>query len=145
MPLSFFRRLAPASLACVLALPGPGLAQSGNFGLELNSTQDADGACRVTFVATNNTGVDLTAVSYEVVVWDALGNIPDNGFLVFEFGQMPVGKTKVVQFDIPQRGCLDISRILINDQTACRSAVGDHDFCVANLVANSRSTVRFGK
>lgn len=134
-----------AALALALGLPSVGVAQSGNFGLELNSVQDMSGACRVTFVATNNTGVGLTAASYEVVIWDGLGNIPGDGFLVLEFGRMPVGKTKVLQFDLPNRACSDISRILINDLAECSSLAGEHEFCLTGLVANSRSTIQFGK
>lgn len=130
---------------CAPLIPAAGHAQSGNFGLELNSVQDVESTCRVTFVATNNTGIGLTEASYEVVVWDSLGGIPNDGFLVFEFGRMPVGKTKVVQFDLPNRPCNDVSRILINDLAACKSPAGDHDFCLTGLVANSRSTIQFGK
>lgn len=140
------RRCSSVLAACAVAvLPMPVSAQSGNFGLELNSVRDVEEACRLTFVATNNTGVGLVAASYEVVLWDGLGNIPDDGFLVFEFGRMPVGKTKVVQFDLSGWSCNNISRVLINDQTECRSPSGDHDFCLTGLVANSRSTIRFGK
>lgn len=135
----------PALVAALGGLPTAGLAQSGNFGLELNSVQDVDNACRVTFVATNNTGVGLTEAAYEVVIWDGAGNIPLDGFLVFGFGRMPVGKTKVVQFDLPNRPCTNVSRILINDLAACTSLAGEHEFCLTGLIANSRSTVHFGK
>lgn len=139
------RFILPALLGLTLISPAPVAAQSGNLGLELNSMQDVDGICRATFVATNNTGIGLAALSYEVAIWDRFGTIPLDGLLVFDFGQMPVGKTKVVQFDLPDRTCGDISRVLINDTVECRSAEAEHDFCLTALIANSRGTMPFGQ
>ncbi len=121
-----------------LGLPPGALAQTpgGNFELELNTATDVPGACRLTFVATNGTGVALTATSYEVAVFGEAGVF--STIVVLEFGELPLNKTRVVQFDIPEQSCANLSRILINGQDQCTSASGDSDLCMTALSASSR-------
>lgn len=111
--------------------------------LELNNATDVDGACRLTYVATNGTGVTLEGLSYEIVLYDPEGIVPDDGFLLFEFGAIPEGKTKVVQFMLENRDCASISRVLVNDVAECRSATGEHDFCLDGLSVTSRNAIGF--
>lgn len=118
-------------------------AQSGNFELELNTAADVPQACRLTFVATNGTGVALTSTSYEVAAFDSKGVV--SSILVLEFGELPLNKTRVVQFDLPNLACADLSRILVNGQDQCKSASGDQDVCMKALSASSRiPTIPFG-
>jgi len=136
------RRLALAGLMVVAAAPA--FSQSGNFELELNTAADVAGACRLTFVATNGTSVALTQTSYNVAIFDAKGAA--SSILILEFGDLPLNKTRVVQFDLPDRPCADVSRILVNDQDACTSAEGDSNVCLASLSASSRiPTIPFGQ
>lgn len=118
------------------------MAQSGNFALELNTATDVGDGCQLTYVATNNTGIALTETAYQVALFDE--NSLVSGTLVLEFGALPVGKTKVVQFNLAGKPCASISRILINDISACRSADGDHDFCMSGLITNSRGDIQLG-
>ena len=125
------------ALFCALALAAaPVVAQTGNFELELNTSADVEGACRLTFVATNNTGKSLTKADYEVAVFDASGAVSQ--ILVLEFGELPLSKTRVVQFDLPQTKCEDLSRILVNTADACESGDGALDVCMKYLSASSR-------
>ena len=118
-------------------------AENGDFDVELNTALDLPDACRVTFVATNNTGVALTKNGYEVAAFDASGLV--SAILVLEFGQFPVNKTRVVQFDLPKMKCGDISRLLVNGQDSCETADGKQDICIKVLKASSRiETIPFG-
>lgn len=118
-------------------------AQTGNFELELNTSTDVDGACRLTFVATNNTGMALTKTAYEVAAFNAEGVVSE--ILVLEFGELPLSKTRVVQFDLPAIKCADLSRILVNSADTCESAEGPQDICMKALSASSRiATMPFG-
>lgn len=124
-------------------MPQGAQAQSGNFELELNTATDVGAGCRLTYVATNNTGIALEKTSYEVVVFDGTGGV--SRILVLEFGQLPVSKTRVVQFDLTDQSCSNISRILVNNAVECSSAEGSHDVCLSALIASSRSqTIQFG-
>lgn len=137
-----FNTTATAAMAAVLAFANPALAQSGNFALELNTATDIGDGCQLTYVATNNTGIALVETAYQVALFDE--NSLVTGTLVLEFGALPVGKTKVVQFNLAGKKCGSISRILINDVSACKSADGDHDFCMSGLITNSRSDIQLG-
>lgn len=137
-----FKAAAATCAAATLALAAPAFAQSGNFALELNTATDISDGCQLTYVATNNTGIALTETSYQVALFDQDSLV--SGTLVLEFGALPVGKTKVVQFNLAGKECASISRILINDVSACKSADGDHDFCLNGLITNSRSDIQLG-
>lgn len=130
--------------ASIAVAPATGLqAQSGNFDLELNSFSDVAEGCRLTFVATNNTGIALTKTSYQVAAFDAAGAV--SALMVLEFGALPLSKTKVVQFDVPAMKCEAITRLLVNDQDSCDSDAGKHDVCIKSLSASSRvQTIPFG-
>lgn len=140
-----FHAVRSIAVAAFLALMtgAPALAQSGNFELELNTAADVPEACRLTFVATNGTGVALTSTSYEVAAFDSKGVV--SSILVLEFGELPLNKTRVVQFDLPKLTCADLSRILVNGQDQCKSADGEQDVCMKALSASSRiPTIPFG-
>ena len=131
-----FRSGLLLSVAVALAPLSDALAQTGNFELELNTAADVGDVCRLTFVATNTTGIELTETSYEVAAFNAEQVV--SALLVLEFGALPLNKTRVVQFDLPQTKCASLSRILVNRQDACRSADGEHDICLKSLSASSR-------
>lgn len=122
---------------------GQALAQTGNFEIELNTSADVDGACRLTFVATNNTGLSLTKTAYEVAAFNADGAVSQ--LMVLEFGELPEAKTRVIQFDLPGQQCSAISRLLVNGQDTCEAADGPKDVCMKSLSASSRiPTMPFG-
>ena len=143
--LQWFHRGLVLGVAGLVALTAgiPAQAQSGNFELELNTATEVPDACRLTFVATNATGVALTSTAYEVAAFNAEGGVTT--LLVLEFGELPLSKTRVVQFDLPDLACTDLSRIVVNGQDQCKSAEGDSDVCMKLLSATSRiPTIRFG-
>ncbi|MBP0616740.1 hypothetical protein [Jiella mangrovi] len=114
---------------------------SGGLGLELNNAVDETGLCRLSYVAVNGTGEPLEKVSYDVVVFDGEGRV--SSFLVLQFGQLPEGKTKVVQFDLADQPCSGISRILVNDVSECETAAGSATICMDALQPTSRTTIKF--
>ena len=134
---------ALTAAACLAAAPA--VAQDAPaFALELNNAADtAEGGCRLTYVAANRSGQALAAVSYQVAVFDIQGIVTD--LLVLEFGGLTEGKTKVVQFDLGERACVNISRITVNEVVACTLAddTSGH-FCMSLLETGSRSAIQFG-
>ncbi|NDW06100.1 hypothetical protein [Jiella pacifica] len=118
----------------------PPAAQSG-LGLELNNAVDDAGLCRLSYVAVNDTGQPLAKVSYDVVVFDQNGQVSQ--FLVLQFGQLPAGKTKVVQFDLADQPCAGISRILVNDIAECETSQGSAGICMEALRPTSRTAITF--
>lgn len=132
--------------AVSLLLVSPVFAQNAatDFFLELNSAADTEtGDCRLTYVATNRTGTDLSQASYEVAVFNGGGIV--SRILVLAFGALPEGKTRVVQFDIAGQSCADTSRIVVNDVAECTPTDGSAgDFCLSALTTATRAPIQFG-
>lgn len=115
------------------------------FVLELNNAAETSaGGCRLTYVATNRTGVDLSQAAYEVAVFNGSGIV--SRILVLAFGELPNGKTRIVQFDISDQPCADTSRIIVNDVAECTLAEdgATGDFCLSTLSTASRASLQFG-
>lgn len=138
------------SIACA-ALPVATLAQettapeTPEFLLELNNAQDTDtGGCRLTYVATNGSPDALSETAFEFAVFDAEGVV--SRILVLEFGALIAGKTKILQFDLPDGGCENLSRIVVNNVAACTLADGSDAgaLCSEGLTTRSRTAIQFG-
>jgi hypothetical protein len=137
-------RFATFVAGIVMAFGSQGLAQDQQrkFSLELNNARDVGNGCRLVYIALNGTEVALDKTAYEVVVFDAEQRVSQ--FLILEFGQLPVGKTKVVQFDLAEQPCGQISRLLINDVAECTSNGETVTICMDALETLSRTSVGFG-
>jgi hypothetical protein len=112
--------------------------------LELNGAADTpEGACRLTYVANNGLAAPLEQTSFQMAVFDTAGAV--TRLIVLDFGALTVGKTKVVQFDIPGQTCAQISRIVVNDVAQCTTTGGAAvDGCLTALATASRSSIQFG-
>lgn len=138
--------LAAVSSAAVLAAP-LAYAQDAEprFAVELNGAAETDaGACRLTFVAANQTGVALDRTAYEIALFDAGGTV--TRLLLLEFGALVEGKTKILQFELAETGCASISRMVVNDVAACTTSAdgATSDICLSALEASSRTAIQFG-
>lgn len=136
-----------AAFAQQAATPSPNVvgdnaANAGGIELELNNAADADGACRISYLASNKSQQAFDRIAYDFVVFDAESRV--SRLLVLDFGQLPVGKTKVVQFDLSDQGCGQISRLLINDVSECSIAGGDSTLCLQGLKTSTRTDIEFG-
>ena len=136
------KSVAALGIAANLFANGHSIAQENNFSLELNSAKDNENGCRLTYVAKNKTGVVLEKTSYEVVVFDKDGGVAQ--FLILEFGKLPINKTKVVQFELNEQKCANISRLLINDVSDCIAGDKTVPICLDALVTKSRTNIDFG-
>ncbi len=117
-------------------------APKNMFSLELNGAKDTETGCRLTYVAYNGTGAQLDKTAYEVVVFDKDGGVSQ--FLILEFGKLPLRKTKVVQFELKDTKCNNISRLLINDISECEVAGKAVSTCFDVLKTKSRTNIGFG-
>lgn len=110
--------------------------------LELNALQPSDAGCRITFLATNGFAVPVDKATFEVALFGAGGGI--DRLVSLDFKALAQGKTKVLQFELAGLDCDAVSRVLVNDVTACEGeglAAGD---CLANLKTSTRTKTEFG-
>jgi len=112
------------------------------FELELNDAKPTADGCRVTFVAVNKLATRLDKTAIEIGVFDAKNIFSE--MVVFDFGRLPAGKTKVVQYDL-RRSCDSIGRLLLNSVKDC---MGEKDMkrqCEDNIKTRSLANIALGQ
>lgn len=132
-------------LPLLVALGAPTLAQESaapQLALELNAAQSSERGCRVTFLATNELGAPLDRASVEMALFKGDGAI--DRIVTLDFKALSEGKTKVLQFELANLDCADLSRVLINDITACEGAGLAAEACLDGLVPSARPDIVFG-
>lgn len=110
--------------------------------LELNALQPSDAGCRVSFLATNGLAGALDRVAVEVAFFTSQGAI--DRIVTLDFKALAHGKTKVLQFELKDLPCSEISRLLVNDITACQGEAIAATACLARLVTTTRPAIAFG-
>lgn len=144
-------RLRGAALAAIFAATPfvPAFAQdsaavqeTAGLQLELNALQPAEKGCRVTFLATNGLGVDIERAGFEVALFGADGAI--DRLVALDFKALTPGKTKVLQFNIADLDCTGVSRVLVNDISACEGEGLTPARCLAALDTATRTDIAFG-
>lgn len=136
------RIIVPAAFALMLTAGGA-LAQEaapgGALNIELNEVAPSPKGCKLTFVAGNAFAQSLSKVSFEFVIFDQKGLV--ERMAVLDFRDLPAGKTKVRQFDLPGTNCEAVKSLLINDAPACVGDGVQGDACMKALKTGSKSPV----
>ncbi len=139
--MSFLRRVVVMLSVC--ALPSLVMAQSGGESsqllIELNMVQDEGEACRLTFLARNETGTTIDKAVFETVIIDRSGGVVR--LSLFDFRDLPSDRPRVRQFDLPGLQCETIGQALINGANTCVVGNTDSKVCDAALSLGSRIDV----
>ncbi|AXI48863.1 hypothetical protein C1J03_11020 [Sulfitobacter sp. SK012] len=138
-----FRRLALAVLL-IGAMPSVSLAQSAEGApsqlfLELNSIRDVGGACRLTFLARNETGVAIDKAVFETVIFDTSGGVVS--LSLFDFRDLPADRPRVRQFELPAMACDTVGQALINGSSSCIVDGAESGVCHEALSLGSRLAI----
>lgn len=129
-----------AGLAIGVAPVSPALAVSGVL-VELNRMEPRDASCRISLVVNNTSDRALDSLKLDLVFFDKQGVI--NRRLAVEAGPLRASKTTVKLFEATDVACDSVSRVLVNDVTACGGGETD---CLGLITASSRvKDVEFGK
>lgn len=108
---------AAAAFCVASVLSVPVAAQDGQLSIELNTVEQADAACRVTFMAQNGTGSGIDKAVFETVIFTNDGKV--DRLTLFDFRDLPAGRPRVRQFDLAGLQCADLGRLLINGANTC--------------------------
>jgi hypothetical protein len=138
----FQRFVSALLLAC--ALPVAAIAQSGGkapspLHLELNAFRDVDAACRLTFIAQNETGLEIEKAVFETVIFDTSGGVVS--LSLFDFRDLPADRPRVRQFDVQGMTCGAIGKALINGANSCVVNGAESEICDEALSLRSRLEV----
>jgi opacity protein-like surface antigen len=135
-------RFALSSVVAVLLTAGAAAAQDAapaGLTIELNEIAPSEKGCKLTFVAGSALAQSLSKVSFEFVLFDQEGRV--ERMAVLDFRDLPAGKTKVRQFDLPGTKCEAVKSLLVNDAPACVGEGVDKNACMTGLKTGSRSAV----
>lgn len=139
-PLTRIRRTASGLVgALALALlPLPALAQDSSLTVELNKFEEADGGgCRAFFLFRNQTGKAFEGFEMSLAILDGAGVI--DRLLTIDAAPLPVARTTLKLFEIPEIGCTDISEILLHAIDTCQpqNEANMDCFPMVNLVSRT--------
>ena len=130
-------------LALAAALAGAAWAETPaparTLSIDLNQLKPSEAGCLVTFVAVNGLDRTLDKAAFEVVVFDGQGLV--ERMTVLDFRDLPAGRKKVRQFDLPGAACAGIGSILVNGAADCAGAGVEPGLCTTNLVTGSKSGI----
>ncbi|MBB4571937.1 hypothetical protein PYR71_26640 [Rhizobium sp. MC63] len=114
-------------------------ARAASLNVELNALAPSQKGCMMTFVALNQLPAAINKVSFELAFFNDKNAV--DRITVLDFRDLPQGKKRVRQFDMPNVKCESVTRILINDTPVCDGpAAGE---CMKGLVARSQISVPF--
>lgn len=138
-----FRSFAFAALLAgaipVLATAQDASDTGGDLLLELNTLKDVGGACRLSFLARNQTGTAIDEAVFETVIFDANGGVMS--LSLFDFRDLPADRPRVRQFDLSGTACADVGQALINGANSCVVNGTESDICQQSLSLSSRVDV----
>jgi hypothetical protein len=114
-------------------------ASPQRLNVELNSLTPSQKGCMMTFVAENGLSTDISKISFELAFFNEKNAV--DRVTVLDFRDLPEGKKRVRQFDMPGVKCESVSRIIINDTPVCDGpAAGE---CKKALETKSQISVPF--
>jgi hypothetical protein len=131
-----------ASLLSLFLATATARADDAKIGIEFNDLQSADSGCRAIFVLHNSLTIPVDALTLRVVAFDGGGRA--NLFLSLDVGTLPIGKTRVLRFDLGKGvACKDVSRLVLDDVIECKGQELDPAKCLGILALSSRTGVPF--
>ena len=134
------------TLACIASLlcATPLSAAEGRLGVELNKTEEIEtGGCRAFFLFRNETGKSFAGFEMSLAVLDAQGII--DRLLAIDAAPLPVARTTLKLFEIPDLSCSNISEVLLHDMTACQPQNEEEMDCFALIDLSSRAAAQLVK
>jgi hypothetical protein len=124
-------RLGLALLVTLAALM-PAHAQD-SVRVELNTVENADNRCRMTFVIENKTSHAVDSLKLDLALFNAEGAVFRR--MVTDMGPVRAAKTVVKTF-ATDGDCAQLGSLLVNEVTACTP--GEPNACLDQLALSSR-------
>lgn len=131
-------------VALMVVVPQNTRAETGPLQVELNKMEEIDGGgCRAFFLFRNQTGKSFAGFEMSLAILDGDGVI--DRLLSVDASPLPVQRTTLKLFEVPQIACSNISEILLHDVTACQPQNEAEMDCFPILTLGSRATAKLVK
>lgn len=125
-------------------LPLVSQAETGQLQVELNKVEEIDGGgCRAFFLFRNQTGKSFAGFEMSLAILDGQGVI--DRLLSIDASPLPVQRTTLKLFEIPEIACSNISEILLHDVTSCQPQNEDQMDCFPILDLGSKTSAQLVK
>jgi len=132
------------SAVLVACLGLPVWADPGRLLVELNKFEEIDtGGCRAFFLFRNQTDNSFDGFEMSLAILDSNGVI--DRLLSIDAAPLPVARTTLKLFEIPDTSCAGISEILLHELTSCRPQNADETDCFPILDLNSKTSAALVK
>ncbi len=142
--MTLFRIIKVIALSLATFLPVSAMAQSGGLTVELNKVEASDtGGCSAFFLFRNETDNSFDGFEMSLAILDTQGVI--DRLLSIDAAPLPVSRTTLKLFEIPEIACADISEILLHDLTSCRPQNGEEMDCFPILTLRSKAAAALVK
>ncbi len=134
--------IGAAALAICAAFPAG--AEPGRLLVELNKFEEIEtGGCRAFFLFRNQTDTSFAGFEMSLAILDTNGVI--DRLLAIDAAPLPVARTTLKLFEIPETTCAGISEILLHELTSCQPQNADEIDCFPILDLNSKTTAALVK
>lgn len=132
-----FQIISGFGLALALSA-APAHAAEGKLTVELNKFEPSDtGGCRAFFLFRNDSGKAFEGFEMSLAILDGDGVI--DRLLNIDAAPLPVARTTLKLFEIPELACTDISEILLHAIETCRPQNEDNIDCFPLVSLVSRT------
>ena len=119
-------------------------AEDGKLGIEVNKFEEiAGGGCRAYFLFQNNTPTSFEGFEMSLAIFDKAGTI--DRLLSIDAAPLPVARTTLKLFEIPQIACANIGQILLHDVPVCKPQNAENTDCYPLITLNSRTSAALVK
>ena len=133
-----------AALSFLGLLAGGLSAQTGPLTVELNKFEAGEGGgCQAFFLFRNGTGKSFEGFEMSLAILDGNGVI--DRLLSIDAAPLPIQRTTLKLFAIPEIGCGDISEILLHDISSCKPQNEDEVDCFEFLQLDSKTDAKLVK
>ena len=140
-----FARLSAAATVTALCLSGvpvwaqTSTVQTGKLGIEVNKFEEIEGGgCRAYFLFANNTPTSFEGFEMSLAIFDKAGVI--DRLLSIDAAPLPVARTTLKLFEVPQIACVNIGQILLHDVPVCKPQNGENVDCYPLITLTSRTS-----
>lgn len=113
----------------------------GRLTIELNKLEPAEGgACRAFFLFRNQTATSLEGFEMSLAILNRDGVI--DRLLTVDAAPLPVSRTTLKLFEIPETACDSVSQILVHDFASCKPQNGAETDCFSMIELKSRASAQ---
>ncbi len=119
-------------------------AETGRLTIEINKFEEIEGGgCRAFFLFQNGTPTSFEGFEMSLAIFNKQGVI--DRLLSIDAAPLPVARTTLKLFEIPQIACADIGQVLLHDVPICKPQNAENTDCYPMIDLSSKTTAALVK